>query len=186
MGNKLASIANISQMLCIKSQQTNEFNLELNRINALSKELYEGTKDFIWSMDTANNTLHSVYFYIKDFGEKLFEYSGIQFIANTLPDDLENKTVSSLWSSQFILISKEILTNAMAHAKATEVYLSIHKTTEDRTIIIFKDNGIGFDIHSPKRKNGLNNIQARASKTNTILTIYSEPDKGTTASIHIN
>ncbi len=183
MGNKLASITNISQMLNIKNEKYKDLNDELKRINTLSKELYEGTKDFIWTMDNSNNTLHSVYFYIKDFGEKLFEFSDIDFITKPLSSEIEDYNVSSLWSSQLILISKEILTNAMVHSMASEVKIDIYKNENKATIICFYDNGKGFDLKELTRVNGLNNIKKRANEINCNLHFESGINKGTTVKI---
>lgn len=185
MGNKLASITNISQMLNIKNEKYKELNDELSRINSLSKELYEGTKDFIWTMDNANNTLHSVYFYVKDFGEKLFEYSNINFLTQPLSAEIEDYNVSSLWSSQFILISKEILTNAMVHSKASDVKMDIAYNSKNQLVISFHDNGVGFDINNLQRKNGLHNILKRAEAIACKLNIVSENTKGTNIEIII-
>lgn len=185
MGNKLASITNISQMLNIKNEKYKELNDELSRINSLSKELYEGTKDFIWAMDNANNTLHSVYFYVKDFGEKLFEYSNINFLTQPLSAEIEDYNVSSLWSSQFILISKEILTNAMVHSKASDVKMDIAYNSINQLVISFHDNGVGFDINNLQRKNGLHNILKRAEAIGCKLNIVSENTKGTNIEIII-
>ncbi len=160
-------------------------NNELSRINTLSNELYEGTKDFIWAMDNNNNTLQSVYFYVIDFGEKLFEFSTINFITQPITPDIPEFSVTSLWSSQFILISKEILTNVMVHSKATDVQVDIRLLSNKSIVISFKDNGIGFDKESLTRVNGLRNIEKRAQRMNVNITITSKINNGTLIEITI-
>jgi len=175
MGNKLASISSLSQMLQMKTQvKEGELKEELMRINRLSKEVYEGTKDFIWSLNIQQNNLLYVYLYIKDFAGQLFQFSNIDFVSYPVEDDLEKIELTPFVSSQLTLILKEALTNALIHSNAKNVSFELRENNNLIEFILY-DDGIGFDIHQLKRVNGLDNMKARASKINVELTIYSEP-----------
>ncbi|NJM81057.1 MAG: hypothetical protein HC854_18225 [Flavobacterium sp.] len=52
---------------------------QLSRINKDASELYFGIKDFIWSIDSKNDDLNELIFYLKDFGEELFLSTNIEF-----------------------------------------------------------------------------------------------------------
>lgn len=186
MGNKLASIANISQMLTIKSYTNENFKEELIRINALSKELYSGTKDFIWTMDINNNSLYNVYFYLKDFADSLFEFSNMNFLSNPLSNEIPDKHVSQLWSSQIILITKEILTNSLIHSKATEVEFTLHFNKNNILQLSIIDNGVGFDFNTLKRLNGIKNVIKRADSIGCTVNIESEINKGSCVKVLFN
>ncbi|MFN8438187.1 MAG: hypothetical protein U0V72_11180 [Cytophagales bacterium] len=179
MGNKLASISSISQMLYLKNQVTVEdFKTEITRINALSKEVYDGTKDFIWAINIQKNNLFEIYLYVKDFGEKLFQSSGIDFLSEPISDDFEQFEISLSCCSQIILIFKETMTNALVHSKAQTVHFSLYKNLE-QVYLEFYDEGIGFIEDELLRVNGLHNMKSRAKEAGLDLRVISGKNKGT-------
>lgn len=183
MGNKLAAISSISQMLSLENNFSKEqIQAEMTRINSLSNEVFSGTKDFVWSLNIEKNNLFEVYIYIKDFGEKLFSTSGIDFISYPIDEKYEQKTISIAVCSQLILILKEVMTNALVHSKAQTVSLSLFNSSQD-IILEFEDNGIGFDLNTLTRINGLKNIQTRASESGLELQLTSQINLGTKVSI---
>lgn len=183
MGNKLASISSISQMLYLKKQDSiDDFKKELIKINTLGKEVYEGTKDFIWTLNIHDNNLVEIFFYVKDFGENLFESSPMDFICYPIEDEIVGKEISVASCSQLILIMKEVMTNALVHSKAQTVSLCL-KQFNDKIEFEFSDNGIGFDPHTLTRVNGLKNIQSRAFDSGLKLELTSKKNQGTKVSI---
>jgi hypothetical protein len=52
------------------------------KVENSAKYLYNGTRDFIWSIDPVNDELSKLFIHIRDFGEKLFEEKDIGFRAN--------------------------------------------------------------------------------------------------------
>ncbi|MCI9843931.1 sensor histidine kinase [Flavobacterium pectinovorum] len=183
MGNKLASISSISQMLSIGNSFSEEqIKAEITRISNLSNEVYSETKDFIWSLNIEKNNLFEVYIYIKDFGEKLFNSSGIDFISHPINEEYEQKTISMAVCSQLILIMKEVMTNALVHSNAQTVCLSLFYNNKD-IVLEFEDNGIGFDPNTLTRVNGLKNIKSRATESGLELQFTSQKNQGTKISI---
>ncbi|NJM78898.1 MAG: hypothetical protein HC854_03385 [Flavobacterium sp.] len=58
LGNKIAGITMMSdRLLYDKHINEQENNSIINRINKDSQELYQGIRDFIWSIDSKNDTL---------------------------------------------------------------------------------------------------------------------------------
>jgi PAS domain S-box-containing protein len=80
-------------------------------------------------------------------------------------------------------IIQEGLNNAVKHARATTVYLSLAKTTNGIRLVI-KDDGIGFNVEKIKKGTGLKSIQNRVYLTDGTLQIYSAPGNGCTLTIH--
>jgi len=76
MGNKLASINIISETVGLKindeSLDKNEINQMLESIKTKSRELTEGTRDFIWSVDFKSDYVIEFYKYIRNFGNSFF------------------------------------------------------------------------------------------------------------------
>ena len=174
LGNKLAGITVLTDLL-LDNQENINSHPKLKRIKKEVDGLYYGVKDFIWTIDSKNDSLQELLVYLKDFGEELYSNTLIQFY---IEKDIENEhlTLPYYWSRQLVFLFKEAMTNALKHARATEVKLSIFqkgKTLEIR----LTDNGVGVDLENVKRKNGLLNMRKRAEKIKGVLLI--EKNKGT-------
>ncbi len=179
MGNKLASISSMSQMLYMKNaEKYKDLSEELKRINRISKEVYDDTKDFIWTLNLEHNNVFYVYIYIKDFAERLFQNTDIDFISYPIDESYEALMVSQHWSAQLVLLMKEALTNVLVHANANMVKLELTKTPKGISLVL-TDNGKGFDKETLQRINGLKNMQERAQRINGCLEINGQINKGT-------
>ncbi len=79
------------------------------------------------------------------------------------------------------LACKEALTNALKHARATEVQLEL-ACTDDECQITITDNGLGFDPQGTLRTgaSGLKNMRTRMEEMKGGFELHSEPGKGTT------
>jgi signal transduction histidine kinase len=81
---------------------------------------------------------------------------------------------------------QEILTNAIKHAEASEITVSLTQD-EDSINIIIEDNGKGFNAKNIAKKEGmgLNNITKKVEQLNGTFNIDSFEGKGTTILIDI-
>lgn len=181
MGNNLASISVLSQIIQTKlGNQQNGIEALLIKIDTAAKNLFHGTRDFIWAIDPKNDNLKEVYFNLKDFGEDLFDNTGISFYSSFESDeDEENLKLPSGWSRQIVLIFKEALTNALKYSQATRVCIQF-VLKEECFYISLIDDGVGFDVeHNSTSHRGLQNMKDRANKINVWLGVSSEKNKGT-------
>lgn len=181
MGNNLASISVLSQIIQNKlGEQTNGIGSLLTKIDTASKNLFYGTRDFIWAIDPKNDNVQEVYFNLKDFGEELFENTGVTFLANFEPcEGQQSWKLPSGWSRQIVLIFKEALTNALKYAQAETVKLEF-RVCDDAFEASLQDDGLGFDIHSSQQNfRGIKNMQDRAKKINVDLALNSICKQGT-------
>ncbi len=181
MGNNLASISVLSQIIQTKlGNQKNGIEALLTKIDTAAKNLFHGTRDFIWAIDPKNDNLKEVYFNLKDFGEDLFDNTGINFYASyESEEEDENLKLPSGWSRQIVLIYKEALTNSLKYSRASHVCMDFRLKMESFQIAL-SDDGIGFTV-MPDRAHyrGLQNMEDRASKINVCLTIASKVQNGT-------
>lgn len=165
MGNKLASISILAQAIALQKEDAianEETKKMLNNINIHAKELYEGTKDFIWSIDFKHDYIFELYIYLREFGESFFSKLNINFLAETSIQKEYPIRIDPITGRQVLFICKEIMTNAAKHASCDEVKMNI--AFADRMIVlIISDNGCGFDLNSV-RKRGLNNIIRRTEQ----------------------
>ncbi|WP_428224368.1 ligand-binding sensor domain-containing protein [Flavobacterium sp.] len=176
LGNKLAGITVLSALMKedVSNKDSKKFQ-QISRIHKDSEELYYGIKDFIWSIDSKNDDLNELVFYLKDFGDELFMYTDTAFSVINLVDNTQFK-LPYYWSRQILLLFKEAMTNTMKYAKAQKCQLSF-EIIDNQLRVAFDDDGIGFKENELKRINGLKNMQKRAQKLNAVLEIHSE--KGT-------
>jgi signal transduction histidine kinase len=81
-------------------------------------------------------------------------------------------------------IAQEALNNAVKHAAAREVLVSVD-CTPDKVLLRVSDDGRGFDpAPAPDGGLGLGILRERASEIGAQLTIDSAPGAGTTVTLH--
>jgi signal transduction histidine kinase len=186
MGNKLASISSISQMLNINNELSPEQHKQhISKINKLSREVYDGTKDFIWALNLEQNNVLTVYIYLKDFGEQLYQSSTIDFISYPIDDSCEKFELSTYETSQLVLIVKEAMTNALVHSKAKSLVFQFEETVNE-FIFTITDDGVGFDKEQLARISGIENMYVRAKKINARVDINSERSHFTKVTLSLN
>jgi PAS domain S-box-containing protein len=180
MGNNLASISVLSQIIQNKlGRQEQEVDALLNKIDVAAKNLFSGTRDFIWAIDPKNDNLMEVYYNLKDFGEELFDNTGINFYARFEQEEGVQLKLPSGWSRQLVLIFKEAFTNALKYSRSSSVNMDFFIGHELFTIEV-SDNGVGLPPHeSVKSQRGIRNMKERSAKIKAVLEIISSPMGGT-------
>ena len=100
--------------------------------------------------------------------------------------DIQNDVqLSSKQAINLYRILQEIVNNAIKHANAKDISVSISQIENELQIKI-SDNGIGFDYESKKKISfGLTNIQNRVQEVNGRLQVESNQTKGTNYSITV-
>ncbi len=96
--------------------------------------------------------------------------------------DGEPKPLPQEWENNMLRIGQELLTNALRHSQATEVYGRLSFDSA-RTSLHFCDNGIGFDPEGDHEGFGLQGIRERAESMGGRFAIQSEKGRGTSISI---
>ncbi len=78
-------------------------------------------------------------------------------------------------------ICQELFNNSLKYARATEIHLQLNRDV-DKLLMIYEDNGIGFDVEAALEKKGLGllSIQNRVKKCNGICYFESRPGQGMT------
>ena len=156
--------------------------LEIKEISTMVNEMSEKINEIIWSTNSDGDNLENLLYYIEHQCFKLFVYTTIAFEPD-FPMDTPNILITSQSRRNTYLLVKEIVYNAIKHAKATNVSL---KATISNGLLIFKirDNGIGYNPNEVRANAmGLKNIKIRVSKLNGNMII--ENYKGTLVTIKI-
>jgi ligand-binding sensor domain-containing protein/signal transduction histidine kinase len=184
MGNQLTRIINYVSLLKLNHNNASGKAELYDKVEAAAKLLYSGTRDFIWSIDPANDDLVKVFIHIKDFAEPLLKEKNIHFRA-------DNKVTGQIHlpygaSREIILIFKEAVTNAFEHANAKNVSLVLEREQKKFNITLH-DDGDGFEMAEVNVPNGIKNMRNRAEHINANLRIRSNKSgQGTSICLVIN
>lgn len=179
LGHRLTRIT-LSAELLRRKLKDNPMGLMpiLDNIVEDSHNLYDGTRDFIWSIDPQNDSLYALFIRLKDFGDELFRYTDIRFDIKGIAEEYQNIQVDMDWRRQVTLIFKEALNNALKHSGCSRVSLEVY-IVDDIIRVILSDDGRGFEYKGNGLGGGLNNMKRRAAKINGQLRIHSSPGQGT-------
>ncbi|MBX2993138.1 MAG: ATP-binding protein, partial [Bacteroidetes bacterium] len=161
MGHRLTRINMLSETASRKLLQSpTEVKDLLDAIRDNANHLFNGTRDFIWSLDARNDSLFDLAARLKDFGDDLFYKTGIAFQAHGIAEEFHNIRLPMEVRRQLMLIFKEALTNSVRHAKARRVRLDF--TLTDQAIsITLSDDGVGFNHKQDRPGTGLSGMRAR-------------------------
>lgn len=139
MGNQLASITALINLINIRqSKKENHIEDLLAKLNQRSQVFFYGAKDFIWSINPKSDKTDAVLINIKDFGEELFEGTGISYHFYSENKD-ESITFAAGISRHVTLICKEIFTNIVKHARCQQVQVKVWQEAQNLVNFITDD-----------------------------------------------
>lgn len=161
----------------------------LNKIINTSKTLSIGMRDFLWTMNPEKDSLYETAVRLKDFGDDLFDRSGVAFTVDGLTPKMESVKLTMEWRRNLTLIFKEAMNNILKHARSRNVHLEFG-VGETHVDIRLSDDGIGFSSANGSAGQGLFSMRNRAQKLNAELSIRSSDQIGTVVHfrgpLHVN
>ncbi len=170
LGSQLVSLMSLVQTA---PQQKTEIEHEL-------QEALDTLRATIDTLSPSGEDLTTILAQFRFRHESRFKRAGIQLNWRVKPFS------STAWSSnnliQFEQMIREIFTNIIKHAGASQIWVDAGTNTEDNFLFI-QDNGTGFDA-SAQVGRGLKNLHQRASELGIRLRIDSTDGVGTTISMH--
>ena len=79
----------------------------------------------------------------------------------------------------------ELINNSIKHANPKDIIIKV-KEEESNLLIVFEDNGVGFDFEENKNKGfGLNNLLARINNIGGNFDYFTGPDMGVEIKINL-
>ncbi|WP_242130545.1 tetratricopeptide repeat-containing sensor histidine kinase [Aestuariivivens marinum] len=171
----ISSIENLQYGFKITNEKLTN---KLENISGFTKETIYELRDTIWAMNKSEITLEDLQIRISNFVEKASASSSVHFEFNIDDNLLNDIQFISVKGMNIYRIIQEAVNNAIKHAKAKTVLVSIGKEGSRLRIEIL-DDGKGFDLSEVKQGNGLNNMKKRANEINSKLIVSSELGKGT-------
>lgn len=179
IGNKLTRINVLTSVLKSKVALTPDTERIVSQIEENTSQLYSGTRDILWSLKPSNDNLYEILHRIRDFGIELYQDTEVNFSFIGTDEKWRNFRLPMDMSRNLIMIFKEALNNCLKYSMAKNVTLEVIIKNKNVLQLVLKDDGIGFDVQSVKKGNGLNNMNTRAGRLNGKLYIDSRKNKGT-------
>jgi PAS domain S-box-containing protein len=121
---------------------------------------------------------------VKALEERLAAVEQRANITTTLEVVGEPAGLAAEVEEQLYAMLQEALNNALRHARASSVAVTI-RPKADEAVFVVRDDGVGFDPDTPSGGLGLRSMQERAEKIGARLTIGSQPGQGTLIEIRV-
>jgi ligand-binding sensor domain-containing protein len=184
LGHKLTIISWFAEILKKKiGPEQLELRPHLDKIIETSGTLYHTMKDMLWAMDPDKDSVYDLYSQIREFGQELFDNTGVLFEATDISEELKQRIISPAHKRHVLLIFKEVMHNSLKHAHSTSTNLELVRD-ENMVKFRFRDNGTGFKMNGHNVGNGLNNVKRRAQMIHARIDIHSEGN-GTVAELNV-
>jgi signal transduction histidine kinase/streptogramin lyase len=134
--------------------------------------------DLVWTINARNDTVESLAYHVGQFAEEYVTAAGLRCRLE-IPVDLPDHRLAADVRRHLYLASKEAVTNAVRHARASEVRVSLRMA--DTTLLLeIGDDGRGLPAgRLDPSGNGLENLRERMTAVGGTLEIDSAAGAGT-------
>ena len=153
----ISSVENVKYGFDIQNEKLES---KLSNISSFAKDTIVELRDTIWAMNSNEITFQDLEIRINNFIEKAKEAQESISYSFAIQEQLMGKKLSSVEGMNVYRTIQEAINNSIKYANATIISVSV-KLQDDKTIIIIKDNGKGFDKETNESGNGLKNMQKR-------------------------
>jgi signal transduction histidine kinase len=142
-----------------KNKMKDHAPAEIEKISESANEVLNKMNAIIWSMNSSNDTLDNLIYYIRTYALEYFESTPIQCIVN-MPSEIPQRELTGDKRRSTFLSVKEALNNVLKHSLASKVTIDIAIAQNLR--IQIQDNGKGIDLARIRQfGNGLKNMAKR-------------------------
>jgi signal transduction histidine kinase/ligand-binding sensor domain-containing protein len=137
----------------------------------------------VWVVSPSHDRLPALSAYLCEYALEFFRDTPVRCRVERSAD-IPDAPISPEVRHHLFLAAKEAMNNALKHAHATEVMLTMC-VAQGAFVIGIADNGVGFDVTTPHpTRHGLSNLRSRVAEAGGSLTITSSP-AGTTVNLAI-
>ena len=174
--------AGLSRIRYMSSEMKNEIKEEglkkdFDKIITGSDELVDKMNEIIWALNSTDEKLADVLYFIRSQCSEMLDDAGIALQA-TLPETIPEKILNSEEKRNLYLVVKESVHNIIKHADASTVNMVMQ--IDNNLRISLSDDGKGFNVDENRIKgNGLGIFQKRMNCLKGSVTIKSD-GSGTT------
>jgi signal transduction histidine kinase len=179
LGANLTQIIFLSERVEVGRHEGQEVTRWFDLIPATARRTIQSLDEIVWAINPRHDSLESLANYLSQFAQEHLTLARVRCVLH-IPLVLPSMPLSAEVRHNLLLTTREALQNAVTHATATEVQLTL-KLNEEGVSIAIADNGNGFDPDSfSSDGNGLQNMRRRLQDIGGRLEINSRPGQGTT------
>ena len=158
-----------------------EFRQILNQLDATYDQVREISHSLIPKEFESSAFTDLVTNYIQNIKDD----ASVNLSFEAFPRDVINAIKVPIQVALFNII-KELVTNALKHAKAEEVSIQLTSSTDEKSIeLIYEDDGVGFNLNDENKGIGLSNIETRVADFKGTISINTAENRGTVISISL-
>jgi signal transduction histidine kinase/ligand-binding sensor domain-containing protein len=187
VGSGLASVGILSSVLAADSLTAAERRQTAGDIASAAEELGTALSDIVWSLDPQASTLEELASRLAEHGERL-SASGDVELSTRFPDAWPSDRLDVALRRNVLLVGLEALHNAVRHARAREVILTLRPNDRTWTLSV-RDDGAGFEPRGStdgRHGHGLSGMRRRAEEIGAQLTVDSTPGVGTAVTLRFD
>lgn len=183
VGSTLSGINMYSYMITdlLQSGKYEEVKQSINIIQKSADEMTHKLSDLVWSINPERDTLKQLMERLEEYSSDMARVKGMKVNVN-MPDYLAEHNLPVESKRNIYLFCKEAINNAVKYSNATLLELNVEMKNGKLNFSII-DNGKGFNTGMIKRGNGLYNMQKRADQIGAELILWSQENKGSSASL---
>ena len=133
--------------------------------------------ELVWAVNARNDTVESFAYYIAQFAREHVVAAGLR-CRLLLPPDLTTQPLGAEVRRHLYLAVKEAITNAVKHAQASEIRVSL-RVDAAALVVEVADDGCGLPPDIDPTGNGLKNFRERMDAAGGTVEVESAPGKGT-------
>ena len=183
MGHKITKIGLFGELMKGSANgMAAELQEHLDKILEASQSLVLGARDFIWTLNPEKDSVYEVCLHLQEFGQALFEASGVNFQIKGLSEELLRLKLSTDWKRHLTLLFKEGMNNVLKHAQSHNAVLEVEIQDGVMRMALW-DDGVGFHAAGGYARNGngagLDNMKRRAQLLQGHLEVRSPQGGGT-------
>jgi len=183
LGSGLTKINFLSEIILQKTEHLPEIRNNSEAVKETAKKMIENMRDLIWALNPDNTTIANLLARMREYSTDYLEDYPIE-IKNYFPENLPQTAITKEAHRELFMVVKESLNNIAKHAKATKVFFTA-KIDLDYLNLSIRDNGVGFNVNTDKKGNGLRNMQSRLESIDGICTIISNNANGTEINVSV-
>ncbi len=154
------------------------------RVASCARELVDEMNDSIWAINPRNDYWHNTVGYLSRTIEEMGRRAGMEVRVNSSAGD-QDCVLSSSLRQHLLLATREAVTNAIRHASATELHVSMEHQGCAVEIRV-EDNGQGFPEGGPQETgNGLRNMRQRMQEVGGVVQFGRSSHGGAMVTLHV-
>jgi signal transduction histidine kinase len=176
VGSNLSNIALFNAVAQTKIADDSSIQPLLNKISEYTQLSQDSMSDIVWMITSDNDLLGNLVTKIRNYADSLIADSTI-LITFQIEPKIETISLSMLQRKNLFLIIKEALNNTLKYAQCSHITISL-SLQKHKLVLVYKDDGIGVNLATIKKGNGIINFTKRVQELKGTVEIVTTPENG--------